>query len=214
MPKQPGLPLAEAMQFGWRTVRDFPLFLVGTVLVTIGVPWLISWGGDVALDDGAPQFAMWIITTVVSATLSLGLAKIHLRFRDGQRPVFENLFDGLPLVHKYLGAHIIASVAVFMGLLLLVIPGIVILIRLWFTGFVIIETKAGPVEAIQQSWDMSRGYTIDLFLLFFLLCGLNLLGLICLGVGILITIAISGLALAYVYRTLKPAPIVSESNPA
>jgi len=212
MPKH-GLPLAEAIQFGWRTVRDFPLFLVGTFLVSFGVPCLISWGGDVALDDGAPQFAMWVINLVVSATLTLGLAKIYLRFRDGHRPIFENLFDGLGQVHKYLAAHIIASVAVGMGILLLVIPGIVILIRLWFTGFIIVETKAGPVDAIQQSWDISRGYTIDLFLLFLLLCGLNLLGLICLGVGVLITMPISGLALAYVYRTLKPAPTVSENIP-
>jgi uncharacterized membrane protein len=209
MPKTPGLPLAEAIQFGWRTVREYPLFLVGTVLASIGVPCLISWGGDVAFDDGAQQFAIWLINLAASATLSLGLAKIYLRYRDGERPVFENLFDGLAHVHKFLGAHIIASVAVFMGLLLLIIPGIMFLIRLWFIGFVIVDTKVGPLEAIQQSWDISRGRTFDLFLLFLLLCGLNLLGLICLGVGVLITMPISGLALAHIYRVLKPAPATS-----
>jgi uncharacterized membrane protein len=95
-------------------------------------------------------------------------------------------------------------VAVFMGLILLVIPGIVILIRLWFLGFVVVEGGKGPLEAIQESWDISRGHTFDLFLLFLLLCGLNVLGLLCLGIGLLVTMPVSGLALAHTYRVLKP----------
>jgi uncharacterized membrane protein len=208
MPKTPGLPLAESIQFGWRTVRDYPLFLVGTILVAIGVPWLIEWGGGVALDEGAPQFAIQVISIAVSATLTLGLAKIYLRFRDGDRPVFENLFDGLAHFHKYLGASIIVFFAVVMGLILLVVPGIVFLIRLWFLGFVIVDTKAGPLEAVQQSWDISRGHTMDLLILFILLVGVNLLGAICLGVGLLVTLPISGLALAHIYRVLRPREVV------
>ncbi len=207
MPHKQGLPLAEAIQFGWRTVRENPLFLVGTAGVAVGVPWLVSWGGDVALDDGAPQFAMALIEWAVSATLTLGLAKIYLRFRDGQIPVFENLFDGISQLHRYVGASVIALVAIFMGLVLLVVPGIVILIRLWFLGFVVVDTRHGPIEAVQQSWDLSRRHTFDLFLLFLLLCGINLLGLICLGVGLLITLPISGLALAHMYRVLRPASV-------
>ncbi len=206
MPKTPGLPIAESVKFGWRTVREYPLFLVGTMLVAIGVPSLIDWGSDVALEEGWPQFGLGLIEIAVSATLSLGLAKIYLRFRDGERPVFENLFDGLAHFHKYLGASIIVFFAVLMGLILLVVPGVIFLIRLWFLGFVIVDTKAGPLQAIQESWDISRGHTFDLFLLFLLLCAVNLLGLICLGVGLLITMPISGLALAFTYRVLKPAP--------
>lgn len=213
MPKKPGLPLAEAVQFGWRTVREFPLFLVGTILVAIGVPSIIDWGASVALDEGG-QFAIGLISLATSATLALGLAKIYLRYRDGERPIFENLFDGLAHFHKYLAASIIVSFAVMMGLLLLIVPGIVFLIRLWFLGFVIVDSKAGPLEAVQQSWDISRGHTKSLLGLFFILAGLNLLGLICLGIGVLITLPISGLALAHIYRTLKPAAIVGGITPS
>lgn len=205
MPKAAGLPIAEAIRFGWRTVRDYPVFVVGTGLVAIGVPALIEWGGDVALADGPPQFAIGLISTAVSATLTLGLAKLYLCFRDGKTPLFENLFDGLAQFHKYIGASIIVFFAVLMGLILLVVPGIVFLIRLWFLGFVIVDRKAGPLEAVQQSWDISRRHTMDLLLLFVTLLGLNLLGVICLGVGLLVTIPMSGLALAHIYRALAPA---------
>jgi uncharacterized membrane protein len=40
--------------------------------------------------------------------------------------------------------------------------------------------------------------------LFLLLVGLNLLGLVILGVGLLVTVPMSGLSLAFLYRHLKP----------
>ncbi len=204
MQKAPGLPLTEAIQFGWQTVKTYPLFVVGTMLVSICVPWVIEWGGETFLDEGIQQFGIQLICIAVSATFALGLAKIYLRFRDGDRPVFENLFDGLAHFHKYLGAAIIAWVAVFMGLILFIVPGIVFLIRLWFLAFVIVDTKAGPIEAIQQSWDISRGRTMELLGFFLLLIVLNVAGIICLGIGLLVTLPISGLALAHLYRNLKP----------
>ena len=48
---------------------------------------------------------------------------------------------------------------------------------------------------------------MDLLVLFIALLGLNILGLCCLGVGLLVTVPISGLAMAYVYRELKPKTV-------
>lgn len=204
MPNTRGLPLGESVQFGWKTLQSSVVFLVGVSLIAWVVPSIIQWAGDRAFDSGLQRFGMTIIVTAVSSTFALGLAKIYLRFRDGEKPVFENLFDGLALLHIYMAAMIIMSIAVIMGLVLFIVPGIIFLLRLWFVGFIVVAEKAGPLEAIQRSWDMTRGYTLDLFMLFLLLLGLNLLGLLCLVVGLLVTVPISGLALAYIYRHLKP----------
>ncbi len=198
-----GLPLGESVEFGWNTLKARALFIIGVTLAAWGIPAIIGWAGGVAFDRGIQKFGMWIIETAVSATFSLGLAKIYLRFRDGEQPVFENLFDVLPRLYVYIGASIIASIAVMMGLILVVVPGIIFLIRLWFVGFVIVDEDVGVLDAIQRSWDITRGYTLDLFLLFIVLCGLNILGAICLFVGLLVTVPISGLALAATYRTLS-----------
>jgi hypothetical protein len=39
---------------------------------------------------------------------------------------------------------------------------------------VVVDERVGPLEAIQRSWDMTRGSAMDLFMLFLLLLGLNL----------------------------------------
>jgi uncharacterized membrane protein len=150
------------------------------------------------------QFLMELINIVVSATFALGLLRIYLRFRDGEKPIFENLFDGVARAHVWVGASIIMGVAVAMGLVLLIVPGVIMLLRLWFVGFVLVDERTGPIDAIQRSWDITRGHTMDLLVFFIVLVGLNLLGAVCLGVGLLVTIPISGLALAFVYRELKP----------
>jgi len=204
MPNPRGLPLSEAVHFGWSTLKNRVIFIIGVTLVAGFVPSIIEWAGKSLLDNGLQRFGISVISTLVSSTFALGLAKIFLRFRDGETPIFENLFDGLARLHIYIAAMFVVGIAVCMGLVLLVVPGIIFLLRLWFVGFVVVDEAVGPLEAIQRSWDITRGHTLDLFLLFILLVGLNILGIIVFLVGTLVTFPMSGLALAYVYRHLKP----------
>ncbi|HEX5131348.1 MAG TPA: hypothetical protein VFX92_02545 [Candidatus Krumholzibacteria bacterium] len=210
-----GLPLGESIHFGWTTLKTAAIFIVGVTLAAWLIPTLIEEAGKKAFEHGPRHFGMSLIVYAVSSTFCLGLAKIYLRFRDGEKPIFENLFDGLARLHVYIGATVIAGIAVVMGMVLLIVPGIIFMIRLWFVGFVVVDERTGPLDAIQRSWDITRGHTMDLLLLFLLLVGLNLLGAVCLGVGLLATVPMSGLALAYIYRYLKPKaaePVPAEAT--
>ena len=199
-----GLPLSEAVRFGWKTVQHSFVYILLTVCVAAFVPSIIRWGGEHVFHRGGQLFLIKVVAALVSATFGLGLAKIYLRFCDGEKPIFENLFDGLTRAHIWIGAMFIAGVAIVMGLVLLIVPGIIISLRLWFVGFVLVDERTGPIDAIQRSWDITRGHTMNLLLLFIVLLGVNILGLCCLGVGLLISVPISGIAMAYVYRDLKP----------
>jgi uncharacterized membrane protein len=212
-PARRGLPLSEAVRFGWRTVQQSFPFIILTMAVAAFVPTVIEWGQDRVFDRRGQEFLMELINIVVSATFVLGLFKIYLRFRDGEKPIFENLFDGVTRAHTWVGAAIIAGVAVVMGLVLLVVPGVIMMLRLWFVGFVLVDERTGPIDAIQRSWDITRGHTMDLLVFFIVLVGLNLLGAVCLVVGLLVTIPISGLALAFIYRELKPKTVAASASP-
>jgi hypothetical protein len=209
MPNPRGLPLSEAVRFGWTTVqRSFPFILL-TVAVAAVVPVIIETLGDAMFERRGPRLVMDLVDIFISATFALGLCRIYLRFRDGEKPIFENLFDGLARAHVWVASSIIMGVAVAMGLVLLIVPGVIMLLRLWFVGFVVVDERIGPVDAIQRSWDITRGHTMDLLVFFLVLVGLNLLGVLCLGVGLLVTVPISGLAMAFIYRELKPKAAVA-----
>ena len=206
-----GLPLGESIRFGWRTLKANPLFVIGVALATWGIPTVIDVCANMVLKKDSQQFAIGIISTIVGCTLMLGMFRIYLRYRDGETPVLEDLISKLQRFWVLFGALFVASIAVAMGLVLLVVPGIIMLLRLMFLGFVIVDEQVGPIDALQRSWDITRGYTMDLFLFFILLVGINLLGAACLGVGLLVSVPVSYLAMAFMYRELKPR---TEAQPA
>jgi hypothetical protein len=209
MPNPKGLPLSEAVRFGWKTVQSSFVFILLTLVVAAFVPSIIQWGGEHVFHHDGQVFLIKLVSLLVSATFGLGLSKIYLRFRDGEKPIFENLFDGLARAHIWIASTLISTVAIVMGLILLIVPGVIMMLRLWLVGFVLVDERTGPIDAIQRSWDITRGHTMDLLVLFVALLGLNILGLCCLVVGLVVTIPISGLALAYVYRELKPKAVAS-----
>ncbi|HKW13412.1 MAG TPA: DUF975 family protein [Candidatus Krumholzibacteria bacterium] len=209
MPNPKGLPLSESIRFGWNTIKSSFAFILLTLCVAAIVPSIIDWGGKHVFHHDGQIFLIKVISTLVSATFSLGLFKIYLRFRDGEKPIFENLFDGLARAHIWFASTFIVTIAVVMGLILLIVPGIIMMLRLSLIGFVLVDERTGPIDAIQRSWDMTRGHTMDLLVLFIALLGLNILGLCCLFVGLFVTIPMSGLAMAYIYRELKPKTVVA-----
>lgn len=89
------------------------------------------------------------------------------------------------------------------GFCLLVIPGIYWSIRLYMFPWVLVDKDVGPFEAMRQSWEMTRGSCWNFFLLALLLGAVNILGMIALLFGLLITVPLSIVAIGYVYRRLE-----------
>jgi uncharacterized membrane protein len=71
-----------------------------------------------------------------------------------------------------------------------------------FAFFSVIERELGPIEALSESNRITRGHKWPLFGLVLLLIGINLLGVLALGVGLLVSIPVSTLAFVHAYRVL------------
>jgi uncharacterized membrane protein len=82
------------------------------------------------------------------------------------------------------------------------LPGIYFAIRFYLFIYFIVDKKAGIIESLKRSWEITKGQAWNLFLFNLVLLAINLLGAICLLIGLLVTIPISELATAFVYRKL------------
>ena len=103
----------------------------------------------------------------------------------------------------FLGAVLLMVVSVIGGTLLLIIPGIVFYVRLVFVKFITTEKEMSPRAALKESKRITKGHRWKLF---FLLCAvilLNIVGFLCLVVGIFVTAPLSMLALAVAYKKLS-----------
>lgn len=70
------------------------------------------------------------------------------------------------LLFSYIGVLIVTALCIFVGLILLVVPGIVVAVWLSFSSFIVIAGKAKGLEALRISKRYVRGIWLPVFLRF------------------------------------------------
>ena len=146
-------------------------------------------------------FVLWLLQTVVNLVIGIGLINITLKLLDNKKPKYKDLFYYKPIVNYFL-ASLLEGLSVIGGFILLIIPGIFFALRLQFTCYLIVDKNLGPVEAVKTSWKITKGNAWNLFFLGILLGLINILGLLCLIVGLFVTVPLTMLATTFVYRKL------------
>ena len=189
----PRFYIGDAIKFGWSTViSNVGLFLVA-MLIVCAINLL-----PVLFDS----FVVAVVSLVLTMVVALGIMRMSLRFVDGDRGELIDLFETFPFVVSYLVASIVVGIAVMVGFILLIIPGLILSVRLQLYGWAVIDRQAGAFNAISESWEITRGAFWKLIGFWLVLAGVNILGLLALGIGLLITAPLSLVATAHVYRQL------------
>jgi uncharacterized membrane protein len=111
-----------------------------------------------------------------------------------------DLFKGFNFFIPTLVASILIGIFVFVGFLFLIIPGLVIAAMYKFTYLFIVDKRMDFWPAMQASHDVVRkdyfGFTMFLILAFLV----NVLGFLCLIVGLLVTVPMTFAAITVAYR--------------
>jgi uncharacterized membrane protein len=195
----------EAIEFGWKMMKSNISFFIILVVVTL----IISIASNISesiirksIGFQALPTIIYIATMVLQLAIGMGLIKIALRFCDNEKGKFTDLFSCFPLFFKYLFGSILYTLIVFVGLILLIIPGIIWGIKFQFFPYFIVDKGLGPIESLKKSSEITKGIKWDLFLFGLLLLGINLLGALCLLIGLFATIPTAMVASAFVYRKL------------
>jgi uncharacterized membrane protein len=202
-PSSQPVHVGAAIEYGWRKLWENvgPMLLAG--LLVLVVTGLVTWFTLAAADNAWVRFLAGVIEFLVGAIVGMGWIRIALLITRGE-PV--EAADVLR-TGRYLVAYIIASVLFGLmfavGLVLLIIPGIWVLLTFGFFSWIIVNHDVDAIAALQRSADLTKGHKWDLLGFFIVLFLLNILGLLVLVVGVIVTAAISLLATAYVYRRLE-----------
>jgi len=195
----------EALLVGWQIFRERPFFLIGLFLVTTIVSSLVSFVADVVGGVGA-SVVLSIIDIVVQVCIGMGLLSVLLRVYDRADAHYGDLFEPLPLFWKYLWATILMVIVVTVGIVFFVVPGVIAIIALVFTPYLIVDRNLGAIEALHQSVQITKGHWWNLFFFGVLVTIINIFGAIAFGVGLFITIPVTALAAVHVYRWLLNPP--------
>ncbi|SNR88015.1 hypothetical protein [Desulfurobacterium atlanticum] len=109
------------------------------------------------------------------------------------------LFENMGLGVNYVVMSILKNILIAIGFLLLVIPGIYLSVGYMFSSFLMIDKGLSPWEALETSRKTVHKNWLQYFLFILVIVIVNIIGAIPLGLGFIITIPVSYVAVTKLY---------------
>lgn len=198
--------IKDCVRFGWETFIKRPWFFIGVNLLLLIISGISS---QIATNATTPEWnptgilISLVDSLVVQVFVLMGMTAFFLKAHDNaEGATFGDTWTP-GQYWKFLGSYLLTSIIVAIGFVLLIVPGIILAMVLYFTLFPVVDRGVRPFQALSESARMTKGHRWQLFLFSLVLLGLNILGLLALVVGLLVTIPVSWLAMAHVYRALE-----------
>lgn len=103
----------------------------------------------------------------------------------------------------YICATFLVGLSVLGGFILLIVPGIIFAVRLTFAIYIAIDKDTKPMESLRESKRITKGNRWKLYWFLIVCVLINILGLLCLVVGVLFTAPLTAIATVIVYKKLS-----------
>jgi len=215
-----GFSIKSTLRFGWETFKRRPWIFVGATAILfaawVGVEFLTA-AIEITLSGAQDQPTILgiIVSNIVNlafgAIIGMGAIAFYLAAHDNPDTVeLSSLWHPRPF-WKYVGTWILVWLAIIIGLILLIVPGVIIALIFMFSTFVVIDRELGPIEAMAASNNITRGHKWSLLGLGLMLILINLLGALAFIVGLLVSVPVTALAFTHAYRVLSGS---AETRPA
>lgn len=208
-------PISESVRYGWDTFKANVGFFIGLLIIIFLVHFFFSVFASL-FERRLPLFALLFNLGSILASIVINIVtiKIALKFCDrSTRPTMEDIYFSASLFYKFVLGYFLYTLIVVAGLLLLIIPGIIWSIKYLYIVYLIVDKEMGPMEAMRQSAHITNGVKWELFAFMLLLMIINMAGVFFFLLGLFVTIPVTIVAMAYMYRKLSYRVIPSELSP-
>ena len=194
---------------GWSVLKKHFLILLLAIIVSgvIDMPMgfnQMGWDDSDSFKIGLASFKFlgFIYYLLVVTPFSYGVDWMFLKASRKKEPQFEEILNGFKKFLFVILSHLLVIGIVGVGFLFLIIPGIYLVCKLIFVPFLIMDKKVDPIQAVKLSFYLSKGYFWTIFGMGILSFLVTILGLICLFVGVLVSIVWIHSAFAVLYKAL------------
>ena len=154
------------------------------------------------------SFLFGALSFVANLVIQSGIIKASLALTRGQKIDVGSAFSGINWAQVVIAALIIGALT-FVGLLLCVLPGILVVFFTSYTLYFVIDRNQDAVTAIKSSVALVKDNAGVLVLFFLASLAAYIVGACLCGVGLLAAIPVVVLAQAYTFRTLTNDPVTA-----
>jgi uncharacterized membrane protein len=180
------------------------LLLMIAVMIVAAIP--LTWR-SVADEIGAyPGFLLGFFSLayliMLYGPLEYGIDYAFLKAARSEKLDTKDLLAPFGNYFNAMLSNLLVMIVVGIGIVFLVIPGIYLACKLAFVPYIVVDRKLDAIEAFKESWRMTDGHALDIFLIGLLAVPISIAGLILLGVGLIASTMWIGLALASMYHAV------------
>lgn len=201
---QQSFKIGEVILQAWEYTKQHLGFFIGYLIIMLVVSLLFSGIAQALAQQGRTFLAFLMHTAgwILGLFIQMGLINSALLITTGIKPEFNQLYSNDRYFGSYLVSTILFNLMVMVGFILLIIPGVYLAVRYILFSYFVLDKEMRPIESLEAAAKATQGKRGFLFLLLLVLLLLNAAGALLFGIGLFVTIPISVLSLAIVYRKL------------
>jgi len=208
---------SKSYSTGWRVMGIYFM-----ELLVIGIIYSILSGPVSAIQIKDSSFEWYMVPLIlfgmlyglfVAGPISYGADWVFLKAVRGERVEIKDMFSVFQRNYwNAVVANVVVAVIVGMGIVMLIVPGIIFACRLAFVPYLVVDKQMDVMEALKVSWNMTRGYGGQIFLMGLMAFFIAIGGLLLLVVGIFISIMWIKTSFAAMYYAVEQKDGIPEYN--
>ncbi len=200
---QPNLRAGHLFDRSWEVFERETFLVVGIFCVSVLVDVFLS-----GMRDGNGSGGIFgVIGIIIYGPMRAGINHALVRLMRKESVAIGRVFSGFLRFWPAAGVSILAWLAMMLGFICLLVPGIVIGLGLIPCMYLVLEEKLGVRETLSRAWSITQGHKKSLLKLAAVLVVCNFGGFLLCGVGIIFTGAFSMLVVAAAYDELYQSAI-------
>jgi uncharacterized membrane protein len=216
--------IGGSFSYGWRKMFErafLPLLLAVIIAGLLNGPATATWKADNTSWFNLVWFFPVALIGMVygflfKPVISYGKRYLFLKAMRDEETDLRVLFEGFRSKYfKIVLANLIVFALAVIGFILLIVPGIIVLCRLAFVPFLIMDKDQEPMQAVENSWQLTRGHGWKIFFMGIISFFIIIAGFIALFVGLIISFMWIHSAFATLYQSVmyqsvdeNPIPIL------
>ena len=142
------------------------------------------------------------ISLLLAGLFFMGYLRNCMQTLDNEEPQFSAYGQVSNKLFSFLIAYIFFTVITTIGFALFIFPGVYLFLRLQFFFASMVDEDAGLIASFKRSWTITKGKTLQLFVLMLIQLLLSFIGMIALCIGVFAAFPLITLMYARTFRKI------------
>ena len=177
---------------------------IGAIIVSMLISLIPEILTYIDLESATIAILVQIISLIIAGPIAIGQCKLFINLSNNENPKFSDVWFGFGNILKALGVTLLIGIAVSIGTIFFIIPGIIISFMYSQVYYIMAEhPEMSVIESLKESSKIMKGHKMELFILELSFIGWIILTTITFGIAGLYVLPYYSATLSNFYLTIK-----------